>query len=106
MLKQQLESKEANLENILEAMVPLFLAQGYEPEQVEANAEKAIFKTPRCPLNEGFEEAGASGAEFCKRMAQPMLIGILKAMNPKLQYKCLKLRESADDYCLEQVSIE
>ena len=106
MLKQQLEGKELNAQNIFEVIAPMFESLGFEFEKTEDSTDKVTVKIPRCPSYEACQEVGAPAAEFCKYMAEPLMNGIAKAINPKAAWKYLKRRESADDYCIEQIVIE
>jgi len=105
-LKQQLEGKEAGVQDIYNVVAPMFMAQGFEPEKVEENAKTIIVKIPRCPLYEGCQEAGVPGEEFCQCLARPLMNAIVKAINPKAQHRFLKFRTSAEDYCIERLVIE
>jgi predicted ArsR family transcriptional regulator len=103
MLKQQLGDKEASVHNIYDIVVPMFVAQGFEPEKIEESANDVIVKIPRCPLYEGCREVGAIAEEFCRCMARPLMDGIVEAINPKARHKFLKYRTSAEDHCIEQI---
>jgi len=106
MLKQQLEGKEANVQNIYDIMLSVFSAQGFEAEKIEESANEIIVKIPRCPLYEGCQEVGAPAEEFCQCMAKPLMNAIVKAINPKAQHRFVKYRKSAEDCCIEQLTIE
>ena len=106
MLKQQLEGKEASALDISDLVLPGIASAGHELEKIEEGADKVTVKILRCAAYEGFQEAGAPAEEFCRYWAEPMMDALAKAINPKARWKFLKIRSSAEDYCLEQVIIE
>jgi len=105
MLKQQLEGKEGNAQDIYGIVAPLEESVGFALETVDSAASKVTFRVGRCPLYEGCQAVGAPDEEFCNSLGLPFVNGLARAINPKAEWKDVRHRASADDYCLEEITI-
>jgi hypothetical protein len=106
MLKPQFEGQEANAQDIFGVMGPMEESVGFEFEVTDSTPEKVTAKFTRCPLYEGCQAVGAPHEEFCNNLGLPFVNAIAQVLNPNAVWKDVRHRESADDYCLEEIAIE
>jgi hypothetical protein len=105
MMKRHLEGKGITAQDILAVVGPGNRAVGFGEEVIESTPEKVTFNIQRCPLYEGCQALGAPDEEFCSNLGLPLMNGIAKAINPNAEYAVVRRRSSADDYCVEEITI-
>jgi hypothetical protein len=105
MVKQQLEGREANAQDIFGVLGPGNQSVGFEVEEVDSAPEKVTFNIRRCPLYEGCQAMGAPDQEFCNNLGLPFMNGVAKTMNPNAEYTIVRRRTSADGHCVEEITI-
>jgi hypothetical protein len=104
-VKQQFEGREASAQDIFGVVAPGNQSVGFEVKEIDSASEKVTFNIGRCPLYEGCQALGAPDEEFCNNLALPLMNGIAKAINPNAKYTIVRRRISADEYCVEEITI-
>lgn len=75
----------------------------------EENPDKITCKVGRCPVYEAADMLGMDNNAIeagCRAGAITFMDSAAKQLNPKLSYKLIKFRSSADDCCEESVILE
>ena len=107
MLGQQFEGKqEVSAPEIWGALAPVWESVGFEFEVQESTPKQVTAKFTTCPVYAGCNAVGMSDELFCQNLGMPLCNAIVKTMNPTANFADIRHRESAEDYCLEQLKVE
>jgi len=105
MLGQQFEGKEVTAPDILGAMAPIFDSVGFVFEVTASTPAQVTAKFTTCPIAAACYAVGMPTKPFCSNLGIPLCNAIVQAIHPRATWADIRHRESADDYCLEQVTI-
>jgi hypothetical protein len=105
MLSQQFQGKAATAPEIFAVMAPIFDSVGFGFEITESTPGQVTARFTTCPVAAACYAAGMPTREFCANLGVPLCNAMVQAMNPTAAWAGVRHRESADDYCLEQVTV-
>jgi len=106
MLRQQFEGKQANAPDIFGVMAPIFDSVGFGFEVTESTPGRVTAKFTTCPIAAACYAVGMPTKQFCANLGIPLCNALVQAINPTARWVETRHRESADDYCLEGVTVE
>ena len=104
-LSRQFEGRQASAPDIFDVMAPIFDSVGFGFEVTESTPGQVTAKFTACPIAAACYAVGMPTKQFCANLGIPFCNALVQAINPTARWAETRHRESADDYCLEGVTV-